>query len=37
MIATSSDPIYFDPASYYGDREADLAFTYMFGGFIRFL
>jgi fructosamine-3-kinase len=26
-------PFLFDPASYYGDREADLAFTYMFGGF----
>ena len=26
-------PYIFDPASYYGDREADLAFTYMFGGF----
>ncbi len=26
-------PFIFDPASYYGDREADLAFTYMFGGF----
>ena len=23
----------FDPASYYGDRETDLAFTSMFGGF----
>ena len=26
-------PFIFDPASYYGDREADIAFTYMFGGF----
>ena len=26
-------PFVFDPASYYGDRETDLAFTYMFGGF----
>ena len=26
-------PFVFDPASYYGDREADLAFTHMFGGF----
>ena len=26
-------PFIFDPASYYGDRESDLAFTYMFGGF----
>lgn len=26
-------PFLYDPASYYGDRETDLAFTYMFGGF----
>ena len=26
-------PVIFDPASYYGDRETDLAFTEMFGGF----
>lgn len=26
-------PVIFDPASYYGDREADIAFTHMFGGF----
>ncbi len=26
-------PVIFDPASYYGDREADLAMTEMFGGF----
>lgn len=26
-------PIIFDPASYYGDREADLAMTELFGGF----
>jgi fructosamine-3-kinase len=25
--------VLFDPASYYGDREADLAFTECFGGF----
>ena len=30
---TQGSPFLFDPASYYGDREADLAFTYMFGGF----
>lgn len=30
---TEGEPFIFDPASYYGDREADLAFTYMFGGF----
>lgn len=26
-------PVLFDPACYYGDRETDLAFTLMFGGF----
>ena len=26
-------PVIFDPALYYGDREADLAMTYLFGGF----
>lgn len=29
----AGNPFIFDPASYYGDREADVAFTYMFGGF----
>jgi fructosamine-3-kinase len=28
-----SNPVFIDPAVYYGDREADLAFTQMFGGF----
>ncbi len=28
-----STPVIFDPAFYYGDREADLAMTYVFGGF----
>jgi fructosamine-3-kinase len=27
------DPVIFDPAVYYGDREADLAMTRLFGGF----
>lgn len=27
------DPVFFDPASYYGDRETDLALTELFGGF----
>ena len=27
------NPVIFDPASYYGDREADLAMTELFGGF----
>mmetsp|Transcript_19226 Transcript_19226/g.29148 ORF Transcript_19226/g.29148 Transcript_19226/m.29148 type:complete len:372 (-) Transcript_19226:66-1181(-) len=26
-------PVIFDPATYYGDREADIAMTYVFGGF----
>ncbi|MEM0968775.1 MAG: fructosamine kinase family protein [Verrucomicrobiota bacterium] len=26
-------PVLFDPATYYGDAETDLAFTHMFGGF----
>ena len=29
------DPVIFDPASYYGDREVDLAMTELFGGFPR--
>ena len=28
-----SKPIYFDPAPYFGDAEADLAMTHLFGGF----
>jgi fructosamine-3-kinase len=33
--ATSCDgqPVIFDPASYYGDRETDIAMTELFGGF----
>ncbi len=27
------NPVLFDPATYYGDRETDLAFTELFGGF----
>jgi protein-ribulosamine 3-kinase len=27
------EPVLFDPACYYGDREADLAMTELFGGF----
>jgi protein-ribulosamine 3-kinase len=30
---TSDGPVIFDPAVYYGDREADLAMTELFGGF----
>ena len=29
----SGVPLLFDPAPYYGDREADLAMTELFGGF----
>lgn len=28
-------PVVYDPAFYYGDREADIAMTYLFGGFSR--
>jgi len=31
----SGEPLIFDPAVYYGDREADLAMTRLFGGFGR--
>ncbi len=30
---SDGSPVIFDPAFYYGDREADLAMTYVFGGF----
>ena len=29
------EPVIFDPATYYGDRETDLAMTELFGGFPR--
>jgi fructosamine-3-kinase len=32
---TADGPVVFDPAVYYGDREADLAMTELFGGFRR--
>jgi protein-ribulosamine 3-kinase len=32
---TKAGPVVFDPAVYYGDREADLAMTELFGGFPR--
>ncbi len=32
---TGGQPVIFDPATYYGDREADLAMTELFGGFGR--
>ena len=31
--ARTREPVVFDPAVYLGDREADLAFTHLFGGF----
>jgi fructosamine-3-kinase len=31
----AGDPVIFDPACYFGDREADLAMTELFGGFGR--
>jgi protein-ribulosamine 3-kinase len=31
----SGEPVVFDPAVYFGDREADLAMTQLFGGFGR--
>jgi len=30
---TTGEPVLFDPAVYYGDREADIAMTRLFGGF----
>jgi len=33
--ACAGEPVVFDPAVYYGDREADLAMTRLFGGFGR--
>ncbi|MGR9072508.1 MAG: fructosamine kinase family protein [Gammaproteobacteria bacterium] len=32
-VDDSGEPVIFDPACYYGDREADLAMTELFGGF----
>jgi protein-ribulosamine 3-kinase len=32
-IMPSGEPVIFDPAVYFGDREADLAMTELFGGF----
>ena len=34
-ITRSGEHVIFDPASYYGDRECDLAMTELFGGFNR--
>lgn len=32
-MSADGEPVIFDPAVYYGDREADLAMTSLFGGF----
>ncbi|HHH45858.1 MAG TPA: fructosamine kinase family protein [Thiotrichales bacterium] len=32
-VLDSGEPVVFDPAVYYGDREADIAMTELFGGF----
>ena len=32
-VTSSGQPVMFDPAPYYGDRETDLAMTELFGGF----
>ncbi len=32
---SEGNPVIFDPATYYGDRETDLAMTELFGGFSR--
>ena len=34
-FTSTSEPAIFDPAVYYGDREADIAMTELFGGFGR--
>lgn len=33
FVAPANDPVIFDPATYYGDREVDIAMTHVFGGF----
>src|SRR5262249_37969270 len=33
VAAMNGEPVIFDPAVYYGDREVDLAMTRLFGGF----
>ena len=33
LASSSGEPVLIDPAVYYGDREADLAMTRLFGGF----
>ncbi|CAN0218692.1 unnamed protein product [Laminaria digitata] len=33
FVGPDSDPVIFDPATYYGDREVDIGMTHVFGGF----
>src|SRR5258708_24830183 len=33
MCAANDEPVLYDPHSYYGEREAEIAFTELFGGF----
>lgn len=33
MVAANGEAILIDPAVYYGDREIEIAFTHLFGGF----
>jgi fructosamine-3-kinase len=33
LASATGEPVLFDPAVYYGDRETDLAMTHLFGGF----
>jgi len=34
-VTSEGEPVIFDPATYYGDREVDIAMTELFGGFPR--
>jgi fructosamine-3-kinase len=33
MVAANNQPVIYDPAVYYGEREVEIAFTELFGGF----
>ena len=33
LIGSNGEPVLIDPAVYYGEREAEIAFTELFGGF----
>ncbi|MFD2617628.1 fructosamine kinase family protein [Terrilactibacillus laevilacticus] len=35
MFTTQGEPVFIDPAVFYGDREMDLAMTMLFGGFSK--